>query len=319
MSTIECARQCLHHQSSGSGVCNAYSYSNVSLLCELATLTFLEDPLPDGSDGGEKKVMVASGVLHTLPRTCRGGDHCCRPDDPCALGEGDCNHDHDCQGVMICGEDNCPTSGGRWDAEDDCCERRCTPDHPCREGEGHCESDNDCINPGWARCGNDLCLNTQYFPTAQYPNNTAGFGFSSSDNCCYRVCNKDYNRCGNNVAGCRGDEDCADGHYCDTSMDQPTCYELNECDSDNLYFNGSAYCGIEATCTNSVGSFSCPCDPGFTAHTAWVGCRDINECTEGGSSCRANTDCWNWYGTHNCTCQVSQLTVSRGVPIKILS
>ena len=60
MSTIECARQCLHHQSSGSGVCNAYSYSNVSLLCELATLTFLEDPLPDGSDGGEKKVMVAA-------------------------------------------------------------------------------------------------------------------------------------------------------------------------------------------------------------------------------------------------------------------
>ena len=208
---------------------------------------------------------------------------------------------------MVCGEDNCLNYwgvGGRWDAEDDCCERRCTQDPPCREGEGHCEQDSDCINSGWARCGNDLCLNTQYFPTAQYPNNTAGFGFSSSDNCCYRVCNKDYNRCGDNVAGCRGDEDCADGHYCDTDMDQPTCYELNECDSDNLYFNGSAYCGIEATCTNSVGSFSCPCDTGFTAHTAWVGCRDLNECTESGSTCRANTDCWNWYGTHNCTCQV---------------
>ena len=63
-SSIDCAHQCLHYQQLG-GVCNAYSFSNVSLLCELASLTFLEDPLPDQSDGGEKKVMVAAAVLHT--------------------------------------------------------------------------------------------------------------------------------------------------------------------------------------------------------------------------------------------------------------
>ena len=82
----------------------------MSQLCELASLTFLEDPLPDGSDGGEKKVkgeyyylaggltvimkvMVEVGVLDTLPRTCRGGEHCCRPDQPCGEGAGDCNTD----------------------------------------------------------------------------------------------------------------------------------------------------------------------------------------------------------------------------------
>ena len=64
-SSIDCAHQCLHYQQLG-GVCNAYSFSNVSLLCELASLTFLEDPLPDQSDGGEKKVMVAAAVLHTV-------------------------------------------------------------------------------------------------------------------------------------------------------------------------------------------------------------------------------------------------------------
>ena len=106
------------------------------------------------------------------------------------------------QGSMVCGTDNCPYTGGRWDAEDDCCERRCTPDHPCREGEGHCDADADCANSGWARCGDNLCLNTQYFPTAEYPNNTAWFGHSSSDNCCYRVCNKNYNRCGNSMSCC---------------------------------------------------------------------------------------------------------------------
>ena len=112
---------------------------------------------------------------------------------------------------------------------------------------------------GWARCGNDLCLNSQYFPTALYPNNSAWFGFSSSDNCCYRVCNKDYYRCGHGEVGCRTNADCADGHYCDTAMDQPTCYELNECDVNNIYFNGTKYCGNETTCTNTVGSFSCSC------------------------------------------------------------
>ena len=43
---------------------------------------------------------------------------------------------------------------------------------------------------------------------------------------------------------------------------------------------------------------------GFTEHVPWVGCRDINECTEGGSTCKSNTDCWNLYGSHNCTCMV---------------
>ena len=301
---LDCAQKCVHYASTG-GYCNAYSHDNNSLDCDLASLTYLEDPLPDGSDGGEKKIMVEMMAVDTLPRNCRGGEHCCRPDSPCPLDSGDCNYDHDCQGVSICGTDNCPIqSGGRWDPTDDCCERRCTSEHPCREGEGHCEYDSDCINSGWAKCGNDMCLNTQYFPTAQYPNNSDWFGFSPYDNCCYRVCNKDYNRCGDNVVGCKYNEDCIDGHYCDTEVTQPTCRELNECEIDNSYFNGTSYCGIEATCTNNVGSFSCPCDTGFTAHVAWVGCRDLNECTEGGSTCKANTDCWNFYGGHNCTCQV---------------
>ena len=146
---IDCAGKCLHYRNSGQGECNTYSFSPASQVCEIAKLTYLEDPKPDGSDGGEKKVMVDSRVIDELPRTCRGGEHCCRPDSPCPQDAGDCNHDHDCQGVMICGTDNCPIkTGGRWDDTDDCCERRCTPDHPCREGEGHCEYDSDCINSG---------------------------------------------------------------------------------------------------------------------------------------------------------------------------
>lgn len=253
-------------------------------------------------------MMVEVTAAETLPRTCRGGEHCCRPDFPCGEASGDCNQDQDCQGALVCGTDNCMTSGGhsggRWDEDDDCCERRCSWERPCREGEGHCVYDSDCANSGWAVCGDNLCLNTQYFPTSQYPNNTAWFGFTPSDNCCHRRCNKDYNRCGDGSVGCLNNEDCTDGHYCKTNMDQPTCYELDECNIDNPHFNGTAYCGEEAYCTNTAGSFSCTCEPGFTQHTPWAGCRDINECTEGGSECRDNTDCWNLYGSNNCTCKV---------------
>ena len=82
LNNIHCASKCLHDKSLTQS-CNAYSFDNASLSCELASLTLLEDPLPDGSDGGEKKIMVEVSSLETLPRTCRGGEHCCRHDQPC--------------------------------------------------------------------------------------------------------------------------------------------------------------------------------------------------------------------------------------------
>ena len=209
---------------------------------------------------------------------------------------------------MICGNDNCPIkTGGRWDETDDCCERRCTIEHPCREGEGHCESDDDCHSSGWSKCGNDLCLNTTYFPMSQYPNNSAWFGFSEFDNCCYRVCNKDYNRCANGVIGCQHHEDCIDGHFCDTLLPQPTCYDVDECESNNIHFNGTKYCGQNSTCTNNIGSFTCQCNSGYKDFVPWVGCSDIDECNEGSSLCKENTDCWNSPGSHSCTCKVGNV------------
>ena len=82
---------------SGLDKCNSYSFDAVAQLCQIANISFLEDPLPDDSDGGSKKIMVDVNVIEMLPRTCRGGEHCCRPDQPCVLDGGDCNHDHDCQ------------------------------------------------------------------------------------------------------------------------------------------------------------------------------------------------------------------------------
>ena len=57
----------------------------------------------------------------------RGGESCCQqePTRLCGLGEGDCQEDRDCAGLLVCGSDNCATkSGGHWDPTDDCCEKR---------------------------------------------------------------------------------------------------------------------------------------------------------------------------------------------------
>ena len=34
-------------------------------------------------------------------------------DNQCGEGEGDCNTDQDCAGLLVCGRDNCGRAGGR--------------------------------------------------------------------------------------------------------------------------------------------------------------------------------------------------------------
>jgi hypothetical protein len=287
-----------------------YSYDE-SGLCEIANLTFLENPGPGQI---AKQVMVNINEAYNLPMYCRGGYHCCNKDTNCTVGDGDCNRDEDCPGVLICGKNNCMTgeniarsllvNKGLWDPDDDCCERACTPEHPCQEGGGTCNNDADCWNPGWAKCG-AACLNTTYFPTSQFIKNTVTHGFASGDSCCYRVCNKRYNICGNNQVGCWNDEDCAPGLYCKRNVAQPFCTDIDECDPTNGKFLGTKYCGMNTVCTNTIGSFTCTCNAEYENFTAWVGCADIDECSKGTSNCHvATADCWNTPGSFVCNCKL---------------
>ena len=84
--------------------------------------------------------MVSVSAARSLPRYCRGGEHCCHRDSGlCGEGEGDCNSDGDCAGLLECGSNNCVTefgkTGGLWDAGDDCCQKKCTVDRPCAVGQ----------------------------------------------------------------------------------------------------------------------------------------------------------------------------------------
>ena len=175
--------------------------------------------------------------------------------------------------------------------------------HPLQEGGGHCETDSDCENPGWLICGDNLCLNPTYFPRNVFIRNSENW-YTSSDNCCYRRCNKRYYLCGQNEVGCLESEDCKTGYHCNKNTAQPYCTDINECAYRNGHFEGLLYCGIHTDCTNSVGSFSCTCKTGFTEFVEFGGCRDKNECIEGGHNCATNADCWNTIGSFVCTCKV---------------
>ena len=53
--------------------------------------------------------------------SCSGEDHCCTPYNKCAVDEGDCDSDSDCQDGLVCGKNNCPDKPG-FEKGDDCCE-----------------------------------------------------------------------------------------------------------------------------------------------------------------------------------------------------
>ncbi len=55
-----------------------------------------------------------------------------------------------------------------------------------------------------------------------------------------------------------------------------------------------------ATCTNTEGSFTCACNPGFTGN-GFV-CTDVDECLDGTAGCDANATCTNTEGSFDCDC-----------------
>ena len=104
-SVLGCAHRCLYWQSVEK-ICNSFHYDANTAACQLATLTFLEDPSP-----GETSlaVMVDTEAAERLEMKCRGGERCCVRNNVrmCGEGEGDCHQDSDCQQGLVCGLNNC--------------------------------------------------------------------------------------------------------------------------------------------------------------------------------------------------------------------
>ena len=79
--------------------------------------------------------------------------------------------------------------------------------------------------------------------------------------------------------------------------DGASCLDADEC-------AGANPCPANASCTNTVGSYSCGCDGGFVGIGGAVttSCADVDECAAGTAVCDLNASCTNTVGSYTCSC-----------------
>ncbi|CAG0881855.1 unnamed protein product [Darwinula stevensoni] len=90
---------------------------------------------------------------------------------------------------------------------------------------------------------------------------------------------------------------CDDGWSYDPARIDAGCMDINEC---NPRIGPSGMCGENAICTNTLGSYSCQCPPGFSGNP-YTRCLDVNECTQPGA-CGKGAVCQNSLGSFECAC-----------------
>lgn len=75
------------------------------------------------------------------------------------------------------------------------------------------------------------------------------------------------------------------------------CVDINECDP---VHGPSGRCGLNAICTNTLGSFTCQCEVGFSGNPQ-IQCVDIDECSKP-NRCGQGAQCINRAGSFECVC-----------------
>jgi hypothetical protein len=121
--------------------------------------------------------------------------------------------------------------------------------------------------------------------------------YSPSDDCCRKRCYP-FEKCGHTIDGCENNDDCQTGLEC---LPSGKCFDIDECSG--AVGTGASYCGVKASCVNSIGAFSCTCHLGYETHVPNVGCTDIDECLASApnlpAGCALRTNCFNSEGKYN--------------------
>ncbi|XP_043940493.1 adhesion G protein-coupled receptor E1-like [Protopterus annectens] len=90
-----------------------------------------------------------------------------------------------------------------------------------------------------------------------------------------------------------------------TNASNSKCDDIDECQQDK------DICGDHSICNNTIGSYSCACQPGFTSRTlthqftnaSYSKCDDIDECQQDKDICGDHSICNNTIGSYSCACQ----------------
>eukprot|EP00117_Sycon_ciliatum_P008637 scpid11083/ scgid1619/ Fibrillin-2 len=216
--------------------------------------------------------------------------------------------------------------------------RNCSNDSACTNTIGsflcHCR---DGFTGDGANCSDiDECLTTASLCTGerQCVNTHGSFmcvcrsGFTGNDTVC-----SDIDECASGVHDCTQNATCVNsigGHSCSCATGfagnaTVLCADVNECNASSAGHNtsseqtpSSSPCGNYSTCTNTLGSFSCPCSAGFHRLSSAAGptdaCVDTDECLSAANACVSvsNATCKNTVGSFRCDCLSGYARPSNG-------
>jgi len=149
----------------------------------------------------------------------------------------------------------------------------CTDIDECQLNDGGCHENATCINtPGSFTC-------------------TCKPGFSGNGINCTPANNGD---CSLTAAGCRPPTVvCRPGF---TGTGGANCTDIDECQVNN------GGCHENATCTNTPGSFTCTCKPGFRGNGIECTPASTDKCQVNNGGCGDNATCTSTSGSVQCTC-----------------
>ncbi|XP_078678345.1 uncharacterized protein LOC144914402, partial [Branchiostoma floridae x Branchiostoma belcheri] len=178
----------------------------------------------------------------------------------------------------------------------------CTDNDECADGSNNCSPDATCTNtPGSFTCacnpgysGDGVICNAVPCLSLTAPVN----GFLSPTGPHYYqdvvtfTCNQGYKLSGATAVTCQADNN----NNLEWSDPVPTCIDADEC------ADGSHNCAPHATCTNTPGSFTCGCKPGYSGDG--FTCTDVDECADGTHNCSPYASCFNTVGSFVCACKL---------------
>ena len=83
----------------------------------------------------------------------------------------------------------------------------------------------------------------------------------TGDRCCRRRCTP-LTKCDHDTLGCFNDGDCNDGLECVGTGLERKCLDIDECTDPRFISISQNFCGLNTTCVNHIGNYSCSCNPG---------------------------------------------------------